>query len=642
MSVSYKRTVRVSVLFVIIMFLQGVNGVRAEMVVVFPGERGIQLAIDRAEPGDVIKIRPGNYRGSLRLKSGITLEGSGRDQVEIAYQDGNIIWGKNIKDVKIIGISLVAGGNKPFAAVKLEGAQGVKFTDCLIKGGVLSGIELANSHNVSIEKCVISGNRGAGALIVASRNVHLIDNRVEGNGFQGFAIQRSLDVLASGNVILRNEAAGIFVSDDSEVVIKKNLILHNRISGIEIESAEGQVLNNTIIGNKMAALRFTNHSSGSIIQNIAAYNDFGMVLGSQSRASLVYNNVYQNRTYNYARTGPLNDKVFPVSEDRSLASSTNISVNPYFVNVRSEDYSLFVDSPLADGGQKGAHIGAYPPRVDTKSIVDIIPEPLDVSEDKNAFALVIGISRYREKTISGIKYASHDARIMSKYLEKVRGIPQKNIKILIDDEATKGDFEAYFEQWLPRRVNVDSTVFVYYAGHGTPDPKTQEAFLVPYDGHPDFTRKLYPLKNVYEALNKLPAKNVIVMLDSCFSGAGGRSVIQEGARPMGITLENPVLAGGKVVVLSAATGSQISSDYDKVKHGLFTYFLLKGLRGEDGLSDTDHNGEVSLEELSQYVSQQVSEVAARDLSREQTPVLQPSLDLLGDRAHFPFVQRIGK
>ncbi len=67
------------------------------------------------------------------------------------------------------------------------------------------------------------------------------------------------------------------------------------------------------------------------------------------------------------------------------------------------------------------------------------------------------------------------------------------------------------------------------------------AYIVPYEGHPDFPSKLYPLKRLYESLNKLPAKDVIVMLDSCFSGAKGRSITREGARPIAISIENPVL-----------------------------------------------------------------------------------------------------
>ena len=267
--------------------------------------------------------------------------------------------------------------------------------------------------------------------------------------------------------------------------------------------------------------------------------------------------------------------------------------------------------------------------------VDDIPAKIKDFEKKKNVALIIGISDYREKIIPSVKYAARDAEIMAKYLEKLGGIPRSNIKLLTDDTATKSDIEAYAEDWLPRRVNQDSTVFIYYAGHGTPDLRGREAYIVPYEGHPDFPSKLYPLKRMYESLNKLPARDVIVMLDSCFSGAKGRSITREGARPITISIENPVLSGGKITVIAGSTGNQISSDYDKVQHGLFTYYLLRGIRGE---ADTNNNSVVELGELYHYVKTNVSEKASLELNRDQTPVLLPSEDSAGDRLEIPMTR----
>ena len=267
--------------------------------------------------------------------------------------------------------------------------------------------------------------------------------------------------------------------------------------------------------------------------------------------------------------------------------------------------------------------------------VDDIPKKIKGFENKDNVALIIGISDYREKLIPTVKYAARDAEIMAKYLEKLGGIPRSNIKLLTDDTATKSDIEAYSEDWLPRRVNQDSTVFIYYAGHGTPDPQGKEAYIVPYEGHPDFPSKLYPLKRLYESLNKLPARDVIVMLDSCFSGAKGRSITREGARPITISIENPVLSGGKITVVAGSTGNQISSDYDKVQHGLFTYYLLRGIRGE---ADTNRNDVVELGELYRYVRTNVSEKASLELNRDQTPVLLPSEVSAGGRLKIPMAR----
>jgi hypothetical protein len=268
------------------------------------------------------------------------------------------------------------------------------------------------------------------------------------------------------------------------------------------------------------------------------------------------------------------------------------------------------------------------------SDVDTIPNPKRVIKERDAVALVIGISKYRDEAIPQALYARRDAETMAAYLVAVGGVSRSKIKLLTDEGATLSDLSAYVEEWLPRRVSKDTTVFVYYAGHGTPNVATGKAFFLPYDGHADFQNKLYSLERLYESLERLPAKEVVVMLDSCFSGATGRSVLPTGARPVGIAIENPVLVSKKLAVLAASTGTQISSDYDKEQHGLFTYFLLKGLRGE---ADSDASGTVEVHELYDYASKKVASVASEELNRDQTPVLQPSLEQLGERRRTQIV-----
>ncbi|MEK7196942.1 MAG: caspase family protein [Nitrospirota bacterium] len=264
--------------------------------------------------------------------------------------------------------------------------------------------------------------------------------------------------------------------------------------------------------------------------------------------------------------------------------------------------------------------------------VDDIPSRIRGFEKKEDFALLFGISTYREKSIPEVKYASRDAEVMAKYLEHLSGIPRSNIMVLTNDKVTKSDLEAYIEDWLPRRVTKNSRVFVYYAGHGAPDPQGKDAYIVPFDGNPDFPSKLYPLSRMYDALNKLPNREIVVMLDSCFSGAKGRSVASEGARPLVMSVEEQSLSVGKVAVIAASTGSQISSDYDKVHHGLFTYYLLRGIRGD---ADIEKQGVVNLGSLYQYVSTKVSEKASLEFNRDQTPVLLQSAVLAAERTKMP-------
>jgi len=250
----------------------------------------------------------------------------------------------------------------------------------------------------------------------------------------------------------------------------------------------------------------------------------------------------------------------------------------------------------------------------------------------DAYAVVIGISHYREEVIPKIPYAVNDAQAIAALLEGQIGIPREHVKLLTDLKATGNDLRTVGD-WLRQRVKQGATVYIYYAGHGTPDPKTGEPYLVPWDAHPDYPTSLFPLKELYESLEHLPATNVIVLLDACFSGAGGRSVIAKGARPMTLMAERLWLVNEKIIVLAAATGSQISSDYDNAGHGLFTHYVLSGLQGR---ADMDKDGVVTLKELYPYVRDHVARTAIKELNREQTPTLLPGEELIGHRLSHIF------
>jgi len=259
---------------------------------------------------------------------------------------------------------------------------------------------------------------------------------------------------------------------------------------------------------------------------------------------------------------------------------------------------------------------AEKPSVSTlNSDVDKLPS-FKAKPNKNAYAIVIGVEEYRQK-LPKADYADHDARIVAEYLTKVMGYPEENIVTLLNDRASFVDFAKYFEKWLPNNVEENSTVFVYYSGHGAPNPNTGNAYLVPYDGDPSFIEQTgYSLKRLYKNLNKLPAKEIIVVLDSCFSGAGGRSVIAKGARPLVMNMDKQVFHSDRIAILTASAVNQISSTHEKKGHGLFTYFLLKGLKGD---ADTNRDGTINMGELYGYISPNVERIARKVYNNEQTP-----------------------
>ena len=252
-----------------------------------------------------------------------------------------------------------------------------------------------------------------------------------------------------------------------------------------------------------------------------------------------------------------------------------------------------------------------------KSDIDELPSTVG-RKQKNGYAVVIGIESYRQK-LPKADFAIQDAKLVSDYLTKSLGYPEENVVTLTNDRAGLGDFVKYFEKWLPNNVESGSTVFVYYSGHGAPNPKTSDAYLVPYDGDPSFIEETgYSLKRMYAALGKLPAKEVIVALDSCFSGAGGRSVIAKGSRPLVMNLKADVALPKNMTVLSASSGDQTSSTYDEKGHGLFTYFMLKGIKNEDVVRK---DGSLKIDDLYSYVKPQVERIARKQYNNEQTPQL---------------------
>jgi hypothetical protein len=269
----------------------------------------------------------------------------------------------------------------------------------------------------------------------------------------------------------------------------------------------------------------------------------------------------------------------------------------------------------ANGADSAASIAKPPPAggVPNRTPPDEYSSDVDQPAKAGAarphdFALVIGIEDYQ--SLPKAEFGARDARAVRRHFEAL-GLPPRNIISLEGPAATGNKVKSYVEEWLPLNVREDSTLFVYFSGHGAPDPQTGHAYLVPWDGDPQFLKSTaHPLKKFYADLAKTKAKHVIVALDACFSGAGGRSVLAKGARPLVMKIDQETVPDGRITILAAASGSQITGTLEGQGHGMFTYFFLKGL-GE---------GKRSAQELFDYLNPLVQDEARRQ-NREQTPAL---------------------
>lgn len=275
--------------------------------------------------------------------------------------------------------------------------------------------------------------------------------------------------------------------------------------------------------------------------------------------------------------------------------------------ISKEEVASIVQSAVA--AAKNNENNAPEPNI--KSDVDTPFRSL--TPNPNNYAIVIGINKYM--ALPSAKYAEHDAEAVRNQLISL-GFPSRNVIYLSGDKAGYKSIEKFIEKWLPNNVDENSRVFFYFAGHGAPDPRKGDAYILPYDGDPSFLENTgYPVSRLYAKLNELKAKEVYVAMDACFSGAGGRSQLAQGARPLVVTTneESPT---GKITVFAAASGDQITSVLEEQGHGAFTYYFLKGLTGDAKNQD----GSITVESLYKYVKPKVQDEARRQ-NRDQSPIL---------------------
>jgi hypothetical protein len=236
----------------------------------------------------------------------------------------------------------------------------------------------------------------------------------------------------------------------------------------------------------------------------------------------------------------------------------------------------------------------------------LAPRPRD-------FALVVGVDGY--SSLPPARFAERDAAAFAEHM-KALGLPERNIVRLSGSQASYTALKKYLESWLPKNVSPDSRVYVFFSGHGAPDTTTRDAYLVPWDGDPAFLEDTaYPLKRLYQKLGALNAKEVVVAMDACFSGAGGRSVLPQGARPLVMKLNRAPIPPN-LTVFAAASGDQITGTLEEQGHGAFTHYFLKGLSG----GAKDASGAVTVQSLFDYLKPKVQD-AARRQNRDQEPVL---------------------
>jgi hypothetical protein len=258
---------------------------------------------------------------------------------------------------------------------------------------------------------------------------------------------------------------------------------------------------------------------------------------------------------------------------------------------------------------------------ETTSQVDTqIPETQLVRPDD--IAVIIGNKKYKHTDIPHVKYAIRDAQVVKKYLIRTLGFREKNVIYVENASAaamtrifgTESSPNGQLSDWVKSN---QSDVFVYYSGHGAPSPESGDAYFIPTDVNPSYlSQNGYPVNQLYENLAHLPASSVTVVLEACFSGVSEAGAVIPEISPAVLSVENPIMRLENGLAFTAGAADQVSTWYSEKKHGLFTYYFLKGLRGAANSND---DRAVTAREMEMYLAEEVPYRARRLHGREQTP-----------------------
>lgn len=230
--------------------------------------------------------------------------------------------------------------------------------------------------------------------------------------------------------------------------------------------------------------------------------------------------------------------------------------------------------------------------------------------------LFIGIDRFASPGVNWLNCAKRDAVALHGLFTDTLGA---GCALLTDGQATLSAIQEHFEKLA--KCDASDTVIISFSGHGT---QTHE--LLAYDSDPtSFHRTAIPLSLLAEWFSRIPARQLICILDCCFSGGMGAKVFMSDVTPRSVESEAKLLdqlSGKGRLVLTASGASEPAWEINRYQHGLLTYHLLEALQGAPEVRQA---GKISFYKLLEYVTQRVTDGAAT-FGKSQTPTLRGQLD----------------
>ena len=189
--------------------------------------------------------------------------------------------------------------------------------------------------------------------------------------------------------------------------------------------------------------------------------------------------------------------------------------------------------------------------------VDQPPKQGTAVKSPKALVIAMGVGKFRDAQVPPVTYAGRDAETMGTYLRTITNVPEDRVRVLVDEHALKQDMGETFDEWLPKRADSNTVVYVFFSGRALVDGVTGAVSLVPFDGTTTAANRLYSLRRLQESLSRASIQRAILMFDVSLEATPG--LIHQPMRRLSGTLVS-------VIILNRSCGWSAITVFKKRSH----------------------------------------------------------------------------
>lgn len=270
------------------------------------------------------------------------------------------------------------------------------------------------------------------------------------------------------------------------------------------------------------------------------------------------------------------------------------------------------------------------------------------------YAIVVGISNYINGNIPDLKFADKDAKAFAEFLKSPNAgaVPDQNIALLTNEKATRSNILKELVQLLSRSSKEDLVIF-YFSGHGKNDVFENSGYLLTYDTENDNEAgTAISMDDIKSKIERCQAKMKLSYIDACHAGlfksSGAKGTANDNGEIIKAYIAGLTDASDGNVAFMASSARQQSLEDEKLGHGIFTHYLIKGLKGEADKEQKEaegyNDGIITVSEMQTYLSNKIQEAtkykqkpSVEGVYDEEFPlsILRPNQNLSNEIAKRP-------